>query len=185
MHDSVLRWFTSSAISTIDIAGRDVLEVGSYNVNGSVRPILLGHEPRSYLGVDASAGPDVDQIVDCEHLEATFGADAFDVIVSTEMLEHAAKWRDCLWNMAAVLKPGGLLILTTRSPGFPFHPFPEDHWRYTVPLMSKALTACGLGSHKITDDPDPASPGVFVKTRKSDPWRPDWDALAELEAEPV
>jgi SAM-dependent methyltransferase len=182
MHDSVMAW-VGEVLTQADIRDRAVLEVGSYNVNGTVRPLVEALDPASYVGVDQTPGPGVDQVVDAPQLVEVFGADSFDVVLSTEMLEHAQDWRGCLRAMAEVLRPGGLLLLTTRSPGFKYHPFPDDHWRFTVPLMSKALTALGLGSHELRPDPDPASPGVLVKACKSDPWRPDLRALAELEAE--
>ncbi len=184
MHKSVLAW-VGATFTQASVAGKSILEVGSYDVNGSVRPLLLAHGPLSYLGVDAATGPGVDRVVAAEDLDATFGGDAFDVVVSTEMLEHAANWQDCLWNMTAVLKPGGLLILTTRSPGFPYHPFPDDHWRFTVPFMRRVLIAAGLVSIEVQPDPDPKSPGVLVTACKPDPWTPDRDGLMGLAAEPV
>ena len=184
MHPSVMAW-VSATLTQADVAGRAVLEVGSYNVNGTVRPLVLRHGPASYLGVDQTPGPGVDQVVDAERLAEVFGPDRFDVVISTEMLEHAADWKACMVAMANVLRPGGLLLLTTRSPGFPFHPFPDDHWRFTVVTMSKILVALGLGSHELRPDPDPKSPGVLVRAIKGDPWRPDLLALARVEADPA
>ena len=45
-------------------------------------------------------------------VEQQFGPDAFDVVVSTQVLEHVREWREALRGIAAVLKPGGLLLLT-------------------------------------------------------------------------
>jgi SAM-dependent methyltransferase len=177
--------WVGATLTQADIRGRTVLEVGSYDVNGTVRPLVEALHPASYLGVDQAPGPNVDQVVSAEHLVETFGADRFDVVVATELLEHAEDWRACLRGMAEVLKPGGLLLLTTRSPGFPRHNFPSDHWRFTVPLMREILVALGLSSHELRPDPDPKSPGVLVKARKSDPWRWDPAALAELDAAPA
>lgn len=184
MHRSVMAW-VGHVLTQADIKARTVLEVGAYDVNGSVRPLVEALGPASYLGVDQTAGPRVDEVVDAVQLPGRFGADAFDVVVCCEMLEHAKDWRGCLLAMAEVLKPAGLLLLTTRAPGFPYHPFPDDHWRFTQPTMSAALAAVGCGSHEIAADPDPRSPGVLVRARKSDPWRPDRRRLAAVEAEPV
>lgn len=184
MHDSVMAW-VGATLTQADVQGRTVLEVGSYNVNGTVRPLVEALEPSSYLGVDQTPGPNVDQVVDAERLAEHLGPDSFDVVISTEMLEHAADWKACLLAMAKVLRPGGLLMLTTRSPGFKYHGYPDDHWRFTVPLMHKALTAVGLGSHELSRDPDPMSPGVFVWATKTNRWRPNLRALGGLEAEPA
>ena len=106
-----------------------VLEVGSRNVNGSVRRIL---EPRSakYTGVDLSEGNGVDIVLDVANLRDQFGDDKFDVVVSTEMLEHCSNWQEALYQMSTVLRPGGLLIITTRSPGFELHDYPADYWNF-------------------------------------------------------
>jgi len=160
-------------LSADEVRGRRVLEVGSYNVNGSVRPIVQGYGPARYEGVDQTPGPGVDLVMPCERLPELFSApDTFDVVISTEMLEHAKDWRVCMLAMAAVVTPGGLLILTTRSPGFPYHPFPDDHWRFTTAMMAAILPALGLEPLSIVDDPDPRAPGVFVKARKPLDWQP-------------
>lgn len=168
MHESVLAW-TAAAVTRSDVAGRRVLEVGSGDVNGTVRPLLEAHEPAEYLGVDAAPGKGVDRVVDCTRLLDEFGPGTWDVVVSTEMLEHVRDWRASIRNLVHVVAPGGLLIVTTRSPGFPFHPFPEDHWRYTVAAMRQIVDNFRLEPLQIMADPE--APGVFVKVRKPEGWR--------------
>jgi SAM-dependent methyltransferase len=183
MHPSVLSWFRTT-VAREDIAGRRVLEVGSFNVNGSVRPILTGLQPAEYHGVDASAGDGVDQVLDCTALVDEFGAGSWDVVVSTEMLEHVEDWRACVRNLVQVLAPGGLLLVTTRSPGFPYHPFPGDYWRYTRVAVGRIVSNARLDAVEICDDPE--APGVFVKARKPDGWRPPrGNPWAGVEVQPV
>lgn len=170
MHPSILGVFAGGLLSRDDVAGKTVLEVGAYDVNGSVRPILEAHQPASYLGVDLAAGPRVDQVVDATELAATFGADSFDVVVTTEMLEHTRDWRATVTNLVGVLRPGGLLAVTTRAPGFPYHPHPEDHWRYPPQVMRQILEGCGLEVLACFPDPDPSQPGVVAKARKPEGW---------------
>jgi SAM-dependent methyltransferase len=92
------------------------------------------------------------------------------VVISTEMLEHAADWQAAVRGMIEVLAPGGVLVLTTRSAGFPVHGYPEDHWRFPVESMRWILDVAGLLVEQCEPDPDPASPGVFAKARKPRGW---------------
>lgn len=110
------------------------------------------------------SGPGVDQVVECEHLD-TIADISWHVVISTEMLEHAENWRLCMRQMEFVLRAGGLLLLTTRSPGFPYHGYPSDWWRFTVADMQRIVAALKLEAIAIEDDPQQA--GVFVLARKA------------------
>lgn len=158
-----------------------MLEVGSLDVNGSVRPYVLNLEPASYLGTDMRPGLGVDQIVRAEDLIKEFGPRNFHVVICTEMLEHAESWRTCLANMLEVLKPRGLLVLTTRGPGFPLHGFPEDHWRFTVEDFKRILAAAGMETLSVRHDYQ--QPGVFVKARRPARWTSL--PLMQLDFEPM
>jgi len=163
MHSSVMD-FVKRVIAVEDVANKAVLEVGSFDVNGSVRPYLQSLQPTTYVGVDMRKGPGVDMIVDCERLSIEMGLDAWDVVVSTEMLEHAQNWRTCMRQMAAAVRPGGLLLVTTRSPGFPRHSYPNDYWRFTWGDMGRI--AKGLRMDAVVVEDDPQAPGVFMLARK-------------------
>ncbi len=96
--------------------GQRVLEVGSLCINGSVRDLFDDSE---YTGIDLVPGPGVDQVIHVMGLmEPT---NAFDVVVSTEALEHDRLWRDSLLRMFGLLKPGGLLLITCATDGRPEH----------------------------------------------------------------
>jgi hypothetical protein len=146
-----------------------VLEVGAFNVNGSLRHHVESLKPSSYLGVDLQYGPGVDYVVDFCALTQVEVLDKwpgqFDLIISTEMLEHAEDWRAAVRNMKALLKPGGLLLLTTRSFGFPRHGYPSDYWRFSCGDMAKIFA----DFHFTIIKPDPQVPGVFVRTTKPMP----------------
>lgn len=167
MHGSVLTW-TYETVDETDVAGLDVLEVGSFNVNGSVRPIVEEHGPASYVGVDRVAGPGVDMVVDAERLTEVLGRDCCDVLISTEMLEHCDDWQQCVREMVAAVRPGGLLVVTTRSVGFAYH-CPPDVWRYSWDALLDVFEyRAGLRVEVLIRDPE--APGVFVRARKPEDW---------------
>lgn len=139
-----------------------VVEVGSRDVNGSPRECFTSID--TYVGVDLEDGPGVDKVLDIEsaHGVEGLGLEEWDVVVSTEMLEHTPRpWRAVV-NMAELLKPGGRLILTTRAPGFGIHNYPSDFYRFTPPALVVLCTDAGLVEVNAQDDPDRGSPGAFV-----------------------
>lgn len=132
------QWLRSN-ILPMDAKGVDVLEVGSGDVNGSIRGHVMRMKPASYTGVDIAPGKGVDEVVSAYGLVERFGEASFGLVISTEMLEHVEDWQTALLQMKRVLKPGGVLVLTTRRPGFPRHCHPHDHWRFTVSNLRRAF----------------------------------------------
>lgn len=155
--------FVEESLSPDDVTGRRVLEVGAYDVNGSPRPILEAMKPRSYLGIDLAEGPGVDEVCNVEALVEKFGAGAFDVIISTETIEHVADWQAAISNLKRAVAPHGVILLTTRSKGFPLHDYPADYWRFELEDMRVIFSDCDI--EQLECDV-PQDPGVFVKVRK-------------------
>lgn len=96
--------------------GQRVLEVGSLNINGTVR---VHFEACAYTGIDVGPGPGVDVVCQGQDYDAADGS--FDVVVSCETMEHNPFWRETLANMARLCRAGGLLIMTCASTGRPEH----------------------------------------------------------------
>lgn len=143
--------------------GLRAVEVGSYDPAGGFRVLADLHGGFSEcVGVDIREGPGIDEICDAEDLVDRFGRDAFDVVIATELLEHVRDWRKVLSNIKGVCRPGGVIILTTRSPGYGYHAAPFDFWRYEPGDMEKIFADCRIVS--LEDDPE--EPGVFLKARK-------------------
>jgi SAM-dependent methyltransferase len=165
-HDSDLA-FVREEIARHEVEGKTVVEVGAFDDNGSARPHVESLNPESYVGIDMREGPRVDVVMDAADLP-TLGE--FDLVISTEMLEHAEDWRAATAGMIDAVKPGGILFLTTRSPGFAYHGCPEDHWRYSVDDMRDILTGAGLDILVLKPDPAKIYPGVFAKARKPLNW---------------
>ena len=140
-----------------------VIELGSLNVNGSIRPLLRKKlEPEFYVGVDAMPGPDVDVVWRAEQLDLLYPKEIFHLVVTTEMLEHVRDWRRVIEILFYLCAPGGHILITTRSEGFPKHDYPDDHWRFSVEDMRtifEGMEILGLRS-------DPEMAGVFCLVRK-------------------
>ena len=161
MHTSVMS-YVERWVDELGIAEHSTLEVGSYDVNGSTRQFFSG----AYVGVDMREGPGVDKVAVASDLP--FADCAFDVVVSTEMLEHDTRpWRSVA-EMARVLSVGGYLILTARGYDqrgcFPIHDYPDDNWRFSVNAARELLLDAGL--EVIDCEPDPQDPGFVSVARK-------------------
>lgn len=166
MHNSVL-CFLRANLSKAEVFGKRVAEIGSQDVNGTPRSVVMPLQPSAYIGIDSAPGKGVDVVANADALCSIFGVDAFDVVVSTEMLEHVQEWRPVVRQMKWLVKPGGLLLVTTRSPGFPYHPYPIDVWRYTKD--DAKLVFADMEILALQDDPQ--APGIFLKARKPSPYK--------------
>jgi len=154
--------FVATKLRKQDVAGKRVLEVGSYDVNGSLRKLIGSWRPAEYTGVDIQEGPSVDLVCDAEKLLDIFPEESFDVVFSTELLEHVLNPKIVVSNIKRLCKRNGIILLTTRSYGFHFHPYPYDFWRFERPDMEELFSDC-----QITDlEEDFESPGVLVKVEK-------------------
>lgn len=99
-------------------AGGRICEIGSRDVNGSIRELF--HDSIQYLGVDYEPGPGVDR-VGMAHTSLAGCRSQFDVVVTCEALEHDPAWRATLATAVRILKPGGLFVATMASPKRPRH----------------------------------------------------------------
>jgi SAM-dependent methyltransferase len=102
----------SKHLSPDGFANRRVLEIGSYDVNGSIRSLFPGS---IYTGVDLIAGPGVDIV--CEGNCVAEPTESYDITVSCECFEHNPKWLETFLNMHRMTKLGGILIFTCATTG--------------------------------------------------------------------
>ena len=155
--------FGFRSISASEVAGKRVLEIGSADRNGSLRPIIESYHPREYVGIDVEPGPGVDRVAEAGQIADVFGEDSFDLVVSTETLEHIRDWRGAVSNIKRVCRRGGVVLLTTRSIGFPYHAYPYDFWRYDPGDVRAIFSDMEI----VTLEKDSEiTPGVFAKIRK-------------------
>lgn len=94
----------------------NVCEIGSLDINGSIRHMFTY---ANYVGFDVAPGPAVDYAVYGESV--SYPMDSFDITVSSECFEHAAKWREIFQNMVRMTKPGGLVVFTCAGTDRPEH----------------------------------------------------------------
>lgn len=93
---------------------KKVLEVGSLNINGSIREFFSDCD---YTGVDLAPGKDVDFVGRGEDL--AFPDRSFDVVCSCECFEHNPEWARTFDNMARMAK--GLVFFSCATTGRPEH----------------------------------------------------------------
>lgn len=136
-----------------------VLEVGGYDVNGTVRQFFP--DALSYLATDMVAGPNVDMVVNNHELDLKFRDQQFDTILCCETLEHDLDPIDTVWQLRALLKPGGHLIITAPTIGFPLHRYPVDVWRFTEDTYRLVFFAT-LEVLQISTLDNAAGPGISI-----------------------
>jgi SAM-dependent methyltransferase len=114
-----------------------VLDVGC-----GVKPYfpLLAPYADEYIGVDVEPGPEVDVVSPAEDLP--FPNRRFDVVLCTQTLEHVEAPARVLGEIDRVLRPGGLVLLSTHGTAV-YHPHPLDLWRWTQDGLTKLFEANG------------------------------------------
>lgn len=113
-----------------------LLEIGSQDVNGSLREIAP--PGIDWLGCDVAPGKGVDVVL-ADPYTLPFAAGRFDVVVTSSCFEHDQLFWLTALEALRVLKPEGLFYLNAPSDG-PVHRYPLDCWRF-YPDAGKALVA--------------------------------------------
>lgn len=131
MHQSSLdkmRWFKDNYLA--EFAGKElkILDVGSYDVNGSYKDIL--NDPAwHYTGADLEKGPNVDVVLKNPYKWRNIPSDHYDVLVSGQAFEHVEWFWLTMLEVRRVLKPGGICCILAPAAGYE-HKFPVDCWRF-------------------------------------------------------
>lgn len=107
---------------------QSILEIGSLNVNGSVRSVY-GDVPK-YIGIDMRAGKDVDMVLNGHYILEEFGPESFEMVICCETLEHDNEFWVTIENMRQVVKPGGWMIITNPGTEVIRHNYPGDYYRF-------------------------------------------------------
>jgi 2-polyprenyl-3-methyl-5-hydroxy-6-metoxy-1,4-benzoquinol methylase len=106
-----------------------ILEVGCGD--GWVKEYLVGHGWTDYTGIDLR--PPADIVGDIRSWRLLgLQSESFDAIIAFEVLEHV----DCLRECCELLRPGGVLMVTTPVP--------------SMDRVLKALEAIGLNQRRTS-----------------------------------
>lgn len=129
MHPSAMqncKQFYQSYIDPIKNNELNIVEIGSQNVNGSLRELFTDY--KNYLGVDFIPGKGVDHVLKDPYI-IDLESNSVDIVLSSSCYEHS----DMFWllhlEIIRILKPQGLFYLNAPSSGFT-HRYPIDSWRF-------------------------------------------------------
>ena len=144
-----------------------IYEIGSYRVEGQeefadLRPFFPG---KVYVGCDMRAGLGVDRVEDVHCLRIK--SNCIGTVLIFDTLEHVENVHRAMSEIHRVLKPGGMVILSSVMK-FPIHDYPSDYWRFTPKAFELLLKPFAL--HEVEFDGDPQFPdgiyGLGVKEKK-------------------
>jgi SAM-dependent methyltransferase len=107
----------NSSLTTHFNEAMKILEVGSQNINGTVRHFFPA--ANNYLGIDLGIADSVDWVIPGELIELPDGW--ADITVSTECFEHCRDWNNVMLNMIRITKSRGLVIITCAGSERPTH----------------------------------------------------------------
>lgn len=103
---------------------------------------VFGGPGIKYVGADLAPNPSADIFIS-EDGAVPLGDSSADVVLSTQVLEHVKDPMAYLRECRRILKPGGLLILSTHGYWL-YHPGPEDYWRWTSAGLTESCTQAGF-----------------------------------------
>jgi hypothetical protein len=149
MHAAVTDWVRHSLDARVErgaerTSGLHVLEIGSLDINGSVRSLFDGliADEGSYLGIDVQEGPGVDLVADA----SVYASDRkYDIVVCAEVFEHTAVWPKIVKNAHSLLLDGGMFIATMAGEGRRPHSAIDENpirsWEYYKNVTADDLSA--------------------------------------------
>ena len=108
----------------------DILEIGGFDDFFKQR-----YEKGEIVNLDIDDGPCVDVVENAEDMSSV-ESEFFSAIICISVLEHTLNPTSVLKEMRRVLKPGGLVLLSTPWM-FEAHMEPHDYWRFSSHFFSQ------------------------------------------------
>lgn len=127
MHDTALALGESFFKTYLGAAtGLSIVEIGSRDVNGSLRSVApAGNQ---YIGLDFEKGKGVDLLL-TDPYSLPLGDGSADVVVCSSCFEHSEFFWLLFGEVLRILKPSGVFFLSAPANGL-VHRFPVDCWRF-------------------------------------------------------
>jgi len=171
-----IREFVRVVAETLEIT-EPVVEVGSLQVEGLIysidlRPLFPG---KRYLGCDTRQGPGVDRLENVHSL--SFADGSVGTVLMLESLEHLENPLRPMTEIARVLQPGGLVVMSSVM-DYPVHECPADYWRFTPQGFDLLLSAFSPRRVYVQGNPD--FPHALVGVGKKGGSEEAFDALDPL-----
>jgi SAM-dependent methyltransferase len=135
---SKLRNETVKKIEALTVANKDAVLVDFGCGDMPYRTVIEPHVGK-YLGVDLEMNPKAEHHIGFDS-KTTLPDNYADIILSNQVLEHVDTPPGYLQEALRILKPGGVIILTTHGYWF-YHPTPNDYWRWTSTGLRKIIEA--------------------------------------------
>lgn len=133
----VRKFIERYAVPAIPVGTR-ILELGSLNVNGTIRDLFEGH-CEEYIGIDLRDGVGVDEVMPFHDLSYRFGWRSFGAVICLETLEHDPHFWETLQNIRFVLNKGGIFVVSVPDFQFIYHAEPKDYWRFSRDSVFEVL----------------------------------------------
>ena len=135
-----ISWRATNSVLANELLLREILKTIPY-INGRLLDIGCGEKPYRDIfssHVDSYVGIDLPQTLHAKHVIDIFAnahylpfeKGTFDTVLCLEVLEHGERPLEVLKEIYAVLKKGGVLILSTPQ-NYWLHNDPKDFYRFT------------------------------------------------------
>lgn len=122
-----MKWFIDNHVQTKPSKKLKVLDVGSYDVNGTYKH-LFNKRYFKYEGLDISPGKNVDIVVGKPY-SWSIKDNHYDIVISGQAFEHTEFFWLTIMEMTRVLKKDGLMCIIAPC-GFQEHRYPVDCYRF-------------------------------------------------------
>lgn len=182
-----------------------IYEFGSFQVAGqeqfaNLRSLFPG---QAYVGTDMRVGPGVDAVLNLHGLGLP--PESVGTALCLDTLEHVEYPHTACAELYRVLKPGGLLVVSSVM-NFPIHDYPNDYWRFTPEAFASLLRPFTFAHVVSGGDPifphtvagiackGPVDPATAAHLRQQlEHWRsqfippsePRWRQIARLLTPPI